>query len=140
MYGRTLSIILLYPLLGFSSNLVEKNDEFSSGKIYTVSIAAKDNSNAALIVGCFPQNKLVVHLFSSYFMSPDDVVDGNMKISITYKFENTENANTSLWGMNFRKYNDAWYLGDSLNFIQAAINAKTLSIRLDRSSDIYSNW
>lgn len=131
-------VLLLIPSCAFSEvKYLESKDDFSNGTIYELKISTTKNKPALLLISCYPQNKLNVQLATLRTMFPDSSNNAGMGISITYKFDKTENAITSDWFMNLMKYKNTWHLGDKAVFIRNAIKSDWLNMRLNKTNDIF---
>lgn len=114
-------------------------DEFSAKQYYQVSLTTSETASATLFITAYSDSTAEIQLATHSTMFPNDTTEGfeGMEISVTYKFSNNTEANRSYWLMNIMKYHNAWYQGDSAKFILEAIPSDRLSLKLDKTGDVY---
>ena len=137
-----ISIVILSASVIFANlKFEEKPDDFTNEKVLTLSVKSieqhRHRGPSVLFISCFPESRINIQLAFNGTIYPDDV-DGTrgMIVSITHKFDTAEKAYTTNWHMNIAKYRNAWYRGDKEIFLNEAMTANQLNIRLNRNGDI----
>lgn len=117
----------------------EGKDEFSTNTYHRVSLLTSDAAPATLFITVYSNATTEIQLATKNVIFPDDTTSdlSRMKLSVTYKFDNSDRTDKSFWLMNVMKYHNAWYQDDHVCFLDEAIRSDRLSIRLDKSGDVY---
>ena len=142
-----LLILFLTPTnLNADVKYSEKQDDFSNDKVYTLTITTEKEGNrfsggiddGVIFISCFPNNNIQIQFHTRDTIFPDSTTDNpsGMLVSITYKFDKAETSLTENWFMNTMKYQDAWYRGDKIKFIEHAAKSNVLNFRLNKTNDI----
>lgn len=115
------------------------SDEFSAKQYRQISLTTSETAPATLFITAYSDSTAKIQLATDSTMFPDDTTEGfeRMEISVTYKLSKNSEENRSYWLMNIMKYHNAWYQGDSDKFILEAIYSDRLSLKLDKTGDIY---
>lgn len=141
-----LLLCLLIPNISIAEvKFTEKQDDFSNEKVYSLSITSEKQGNGfsggvddgVIFISCFPNNNLQVQFHTQDTIFPDKILDGTsgMLVSVTYKFDKAESAQTDNWFMNFMKYQDAWFKGDKKSFVEQTAKSNILNFRLNKRND-----
>lgn len=117
----------------------ESKDEFSTNTYRRISLLTSDTAPALLIITIYSNAISEIQLVTKNVIFPDDTTENmdGMKVSVTYKFDNIDRAEQAFWHMNMMRYKNAWYQGEHIRFLDEATKSEYLSIRLDKSGDVY---